>query len=533
MIKRLQRAIGYRVFRQQQKKIIERIAQDVDAAFWKQQSDFSAEPVLMFNASTRIIGLSQNAAFELLTHWALRMQGVPVVQIVCAAAMHPCVLGTQPDHVDKRPPCEKCIRLSNDLYQHSAVRELVYLEANCPGLDVLSMEDMVSYKVGDFPAGEIVLPSLRWILRRHHLEDTPDVRILFQRYIRTAVSLLGQFEQILDEVRPQSVVVFNGMFYPEATLKWAAQRRNLPVISHEVALRPLTAYFTTGEATAYPIDLPKDYALTTEQEARLDDYLANRMQGEFTMAGVRFWPEMKGLDEALIIKINQYKGVIPVFTNVIFDTSQGHANVLFETMFDWLDSVAELIRQHPDHLFIIRAHPDEIRPGKASRESVADWVRNRHLLDLPNVVFIPPQEPFSSYELIQRAKFVMVYNSTIGLEASILGAAVICAGKARFTQIDSVYFPPTQAEYHTLVESFIKQDKVQPPAKHRENARKFLYAQLFETSLPMDDYLENDPYLNGYTAVKAITAAALDPQNARVMRIIVDGITKGKPFLWQ
>ena len=351
------------------------------------------------------------------------------------------------------------------------------------------MDDLISYCYEDFPAGEIVVPSLRWITRRHNLVNDEKTRDLFSRYIQSAVGFYQVFSRSVDELDPQAVVVFNGMFFPEATLKWVARKREIPVYTHEVALRPMTAFFTPGEATAYPIDLPKNFQLSPEQEEKLDVYLADRMRGDFTMAGIRFWSEMKGLDETLIQKIEQHKGVIPVFTNVIFDTSQGHANVLFETMFEWLNSVAELIQNTPDYLFVIRAHPDEIRPGKTSAESVADWFANSHLSDLPNVVFIPPDESFSSYELIQRAKFVMVYNSTIGLEASILGAAVICAGKSRYTQNNSVYFPENKKAYHELVKTMMKQDNVQAPLEHSVNARNFLYVQLFETGLPMHQFL--------------------------------------------
>jgi hypothetical protein len=72
-------------------------------------------------------------------------------------------------------------------------------------------------------------------------------------------------------------------------------------------------------------------------------------------------------------------------------------------MFAWLDKVLKVIKSHPETLFVIRAHPDESRPGKASQESVADWVEERGG-DLPNVVFVGPDEYFSSYEMIQRSK---------------------------------------------------------------------------------------------------------------------------------
>jgi len=61
---------------------------------------------------------------------------------------------------------------------------------------------------------------------------------------------------------------------------------------------------------------------------------------------------------------------------------------------------------------------------------------------LSNVVFVDASEKFSSYDMIQRSHFVMVYNSTIGLEASIMGKAVLAGGKARFTQLPTSILPP-------------------------------------------------------------------------------------------
>ncbi len=170
---------------------------------------------------------------------------------------------------------------------------------------------------------------------------------------------------------------------------------------------------------------------------------------------------------------------MPVFTNVIFDTSQPHANTVFPDMFAWLDLVLETARQHPETLFVLRAHPDEARPGKESQESVAEWVQTRRAAELPNLVFVPPQEYLSSYELIARSKFVLIYNSTIGLEASILGAPVLCAGKARFTRYPTVFFPQSIAEYRATLEEFLAAETVTAPPEFRRNARRFLYYQLF------------------------------------------------------
>jgi hypothetical protein len=170
------------------------------------------------------------------------------------------------------------------------------------------------------------------------------------------------------------VVVFNGQFYPEATARYIAQQRGIRVITHEVGLQPASTFFTEGEATAYPIHIPVEFEMSDEQNAKLDAYLAKRFQGDFSMAGIKFWAGMQGLDEAFLRKAAGFKQIVPVFTNVIFDTSQPHANTVFEDMFDWLDMTLEVIRAHLETLFVIRAHPDELRVRKASRETLAALV---------------------------------------------------------------------------------------------------------------------------------------------------------------
>jgi hypothetical protein len=221
---------------------------------------------------------------------------------------------------------------------------------------------------------------------------------------------------------------------------------------------------------------------------------------------------------------------VPVFTNVIFDTSQPHANTIFSDMFAWLDEVLELARRHTETLFIVRAHPDESRPGKESLETVSGWAAARSVESLPNVQFIPPDERLSSYELIQRSKFVMVYNSTIGLEAAIMGVAVLSGGRARFTRYPIVFFPTSVDEFRSQAEEFLSVDKVGIPPEFQRNARRFLYYQLFRTSLPFDRYLTTS-YHPSFTHFEDFSISDLHPENSPAIGAILDGILHNGDFL--
>jgi hypothetical protein len=500
--------------------------------------DAQGKPVVLFNASTRITGYSQNAAYQLLASWGLRLQGVKVVHFVCQAGMTRCPLGTNRDDFSIKPPCADCQMQSFHAYPQPGSANAVMrgfemqtderLEKAMANLD---LEQLCRFEFSGLPLGELVLPSMRWVLRRHHLPDDALHRDLFRNYLRSAWSTACAFSKLLDEFDPRMVIVFNGQFFPEATARCVAQRREVPVITHEVGLQPMTAFFTPGEATAYPIDIPESFDLNDEQNNRLDAYLEQRFQGNFSMAGIRFWPEMKPLSDEFWQRAGKFKQIVPVFTNVIFDTSQGHANVLFEHMFAWLNQVLEIARAHPETYFVIRAHPDETRPGKASRESVADWVRQSGAASLSNVLFVDSNETISSYELIQKSKFVMIYNSTIGLEASLLGAPVLCAGKARFTQLSTVFLPDSAELHRALAEEFLQAERIAVPEEFRRNARRFLYYQLFRTSLPMGDYLDDEGIWKGFVTLKNFDWQALLPENSPAMKAVVDGVLHGGDFL--
>ena len=509
----------------------------------RRSSPAKGAPIVFFKASTGIDDLSWNSGFHMLASWALRLKGVPVAYFACHAGMSHCVLGTDRDDVRRPPPCRSCIYQSSTLYKNVPTLERLNVQPSTvewfeyhrdeqltTAIERLSLQDLMTFEWKNIPLGPLCLPGLRWILRIYHLNDDEPTRYLLREYILSAWNLAWKFADFLDLTRPRAVVVFNGQFYPEAVARHIAQKRGLRVITHEVGLQPATAFFTDGEATAYQIHIPDDFELNNEQNARLDDYLTRRFQGDFTMAGIKFWPEMKGLDEAFLQKAAGFKQIVPVFTNVIFDTSQPHANTVFEDMFDWLDLTLEIINEHRDTLFVIRAHPDELRVRKASRETVENWAASRGVDKEPNVVFVSPRETLSSYELIQKCKFVMVYNSTIGLEASIMGAAVLCAGKARFTQYPTVFFPPTVDEVKNKMEEFLAAEKIGVPAEFKRNARRFIYYQLFRTSLPVGDFLEPSVRTT-QTRLKSFDLDELSPERSKAMKAIFDGLLNNGDFL--
>lgn len=490
-------------------------------------------PIAFFNASTRLSGLSQNAAFSLLASWVVRLAGTPVVHFACRAGMSRCVLGTDETDPSRPMPCGMCIRQSRANFSGAETRWFGYQrdEFLVEKLQELSLTELLACEhplpdgSGAFPLGASVLPSLRWRLRLQSLSDDEPTRLLCREFMLSAWNVAREFSPFLEQVRPQAVVLFNGMHFPEAVAAWLCHQRGIRVITHESGFQPFSGYFVEGQATMYPIEIP-NVPLTPEQDARLEADLQKRWQGDFSMAGVKFWREIHNLPADLLQKAAGFNQVVSIFTNVIFDTTQMYANVTFTDMFDWLDELLNAIRVHPETLFILRAHPDEARPGKTSRESVAMWFE-RNAASLPNAVFIPPQQQLNSYDLVRMSKFVLTYNSTIGLEATLQGVPVLAAGQAPFIAFDTVFFESTRDAYIGRLNAWLNADRLEVPPEHQRNTRRFLYYRTYRFSLPFGEFLESTQPA-GYVRLKKFPPSLLE--RSYPSRALLGGLLEGKRF---
>lgn len=486
-------------------------------------------PIVFFNASSRINRLSQNAAFNLITSWGMRTSGIPVRYLVCYAGMQHCQIGarlrTGKDQPAAQPNCARCIRLSDRLFPEELADKIRW---QSPGFEKeiqgLSIDQLGEYQWRGIPLGDLCLPSLRWALGRHNLVDDEITRSLMRKFLLSAGNVGKFFTTYTDNVNPAAVVIFNGVSFPEAVIRFICMEKSIPVITHEVSALPFSAFFSHEHATAYRMDIPDGFQLTAEDEKVLDAYLSRRFKGDFTMAGIRFWPEIEALGENINSQINSYRQMVVVFSNVIFDTSQIHANVLFEDMFAWVDDVLERAQMHPDTLFIIRAHPDELRRNKESRETVEERVRQHCKNSCDNVLFIRPDNYLNSYDLIQRAKFVMVYNSSIGLEASLMGKMVLCGGQSRYSHYKTALLPDSLEDYDRVIEQLLAGQDIMPDEGFRREARRFMYYHLAYASLDFSPFLKQQKHARGQIILKPFDMELLQAGENALMDVLQEGI---------
>lgn len=525
---RIDRLRRGRQLRQQTRRIaeIEAAVRSIEPG----RSTGSAGSVLHFHPTSHMMELTVNAAAGILTAWSLRLAGTRVRHLVCHAGMSKCVLGTNRADPLEPPPCDGCIAHSAQIYPGVTHQSFPAPALRGPISDFarMSADKLMQYRHRNVPVGELCATSARWVLGRQNLDSSFDVQPVLARFMESAVAVADSLEAEIVAERPRCIVLFNGGFFPEGTARAVALEHGIPVVTYESGFRPLSVFWSHGLATEYAIDIPESFQMGPVENAELDAYLGQRFQGNFTMAGVRFWPEMKTLPPDLQDAVRAHRDVITVFTNVAFDTSQTYANTLFSSMFEWLDTVLGIASRSPRTLFVVRVHPEEARPYKESREPAADWMMARGYDLLPNVKVVGPQQYVSSYELIRQSKACLVYNSTIALESTMLGTPVVMGGRARFSREPLAHAPGDRESFTALVARLVDGEAAVAPAEWRERARRYMYYSFYRTSLSLEEFIQP---MEGYDhAVRSFDVAKLHPNHSREMRIICNGIIDGAPF---
>ena len=104
-----------------------------------------------------------------------------------------------------------------------------------------------------------------------------------------------------------------------------------------------------------------------------------------------------------------------------------------------------------------------------------------------------------------------------------MGKAVLCGGKARYTQYPMVFFPQSPIEYRQQLEEFLVADAISVPPEFRDNARRFLYYQLFKASLSFEDFLMEGPR-KGFVGLKPFSWKALRADNSPTIKVLEKGL---------
>lgn len=240
-------------------------------------------------------------------------------------------------------------------------------------------------------------------------------RALLRSFCEASILVFDRACQLIDEFQPTEVLLFNGRFATTRAVMRAAEARGVPWRIHERG----------GDKDRFWVTdcLPHDMERIQEKiVAEWDESQADAGHAFFTARRSRIerdWhsfthgqqigrlpPELQGEDD--------WVAFFTTSEDEMLSIGDRNENVLFPSQVEAIEAVAAAVAAMPGTRLCIRIHPHTSQKSRADREK---WARLR----LPGVLVIGPADPTDTYALIERAKVVCTYGSTVGVEATYWG----------------------------------------------------------------------------------------------------------------
>ena len=111
-----------------------------------------------------------------------------------------------------------------------------------------------------------------------------------------------------------------------------------------------------------------------------------------------------------------------------------------------------------------------------------------------------------------------------------MGLPVLAAGRARYSLVEAVEAPAKREDYSGKLAGWLAADQIEQNENYRENARKFLYFELYRSSLDFSSYLIPDKTLAGFVSLSHFDPEQLLEDPNGVLSVLRNGILNGTPF---
>jgi hypothetical protein len=467
-------------------------------------------------------GWPNHVAIEGVLAHALRLRGAEVALLTCGGGLPACEMGWARNVFPR--PCDRCAWYTDAARGALSLPSFRLVDGFDWGRD--GRRAPMQPPPADIDLDWAASTSVPWFLKTTHPEQAREGAAA-ERDHRVAASVVhASARRVLAEFRPDLLFMVNGEFTAERVIREMALERGMRVITYEMAPRADTLFlshdrpaceYNTDDAWAASADRP----LTAEQRQTVAEMLELRSSGKG--AHESYFDAAEDDETAVRGQLGIPAGarVASLFTNLSWDSAALGRDVAFPTMVDWIARAAAEAGSLEDFFLVIRIHPGEARWG--TNEDIGEALLER-LGSLPsNVRVVSSDQAISSYAVLDISSVVLVYTSTVGLEAAYRGLPVIVAGATHYRGRG---FTCDVAEADELGAMMAKADLAMDQ-EQRELAERYAFTFFYRALMPFPLV----PQGGGGILSVPTDPAALQPGADPYLDLVCDGVLEGHPFV--
>jgi len=351
-------------------------------------------------------------------------------------------------------------------------------------IDEVPYNEYYSFKYKGINVGHEAYSSTVRSLQIGVLDDDEETRWIFKRYLLSGLWVVELFERVINDLKPEAIFSVHGVYITHGILAQIARKRNINLV------------VWSGPDPGNKIKIEKNYAPVIGIRNRIknsDLSPINVKKRNFILSSIKKRRDdaspfhgvanpIKSKDEIVnSLELDIEKPIISLFTNVTADSAHWYPSKLFNNILDWVFYTIDYFLDYPELQLIIRSHPSE-RSGIGSRQPVANEINKKYKSLPQNIKLISPESRFSSYSILDMTNVALIYASTVGLEATIMGIPTILIANASYSS-DFTFNPTSKGEYNKLLNNLfdLKVDK-----KMQDQAINAAYEIWFESQIKFD-----------------------------------------------
>jgi len=319
------------------------------------------------------------------------------------------------------------------------------------------------------------------------VEEVDQSDALYRLRMQRNREAAGIFLKLLEEDRPDVVVVPNGLILEFGALFEVAKHLGIPVVSYEFGEQRDRIWIAQEKPvmfqdTSQMWEQYKDQPFTQGERAQIEELFASRQNASLWQQFSRQWQEVpsEGI-QAVKEKVGlDDRPVVLMAANVVGDSLTLGRQVFSGNMTEWIRRTLEFFSDKPQFQFVLRIHPGE---RYTDGPSVEDIVRAK-FKELPDHFFIiSAKDPINTYDLVAVADLGLTYTTTVGMEMAMSKLPVIVAGNTHYRGKGFTQDPESWEAYFSMIESSLASAS-RTSLDEAQHSRAWHYAYRFFFNYP-------------------------------------------------
>lgn len=305
----------------------------------------------------------------------------------------------------------------------------------------------------DYRGAEIGKHALSWVVRTLHagMIDLASAEVAepLRETLRTAILTVHQAERLLDEIRPELLIVNERGYTPYGELFDAALERGIDAVQwvgcHRDDALQLKRY-TRDNRLQHPSSFgPEAWRRIQEMpfpKAVEDAFLAAHRQRYQTGDWYKRQeiqtgrPILEKREAAERLGLDPGKKTVVVFSHILWDATFFYGTSLFEDYATWLVETLKAAADNPRVNWLVKLHPANVwrRALDGHDDELTELVLIRERIGkLPDhVQLILPDAAINTASLFGLADCCVTVRGTVGMEAPMYGIPVLTGGTGRY-----------------------------------------------------------------------------------------------------